>query len=116
MGTTPLMSAVIIGGAQQILSKSAKYALFDPTKEMAYIPLDIELKNQGQGPPLMWPATVFAKACGGYISGGLLIILSATDLMVIAPWLAMIVITMIIIWCYAVKRLSRLYDQLTSKK
>lgn len=39
LGTTPLMLAVIIGAAQNILSKGAKYSLFDPCKEMAYIPL-----------------------------------------------------------------------------
>jgi ATP:ADP antiporter, AAA family len=36
-GTTPLMLAVIVGAMQNILSKSAKYSLFDPCKEMAYI-------------------------------------------------------------------------------
>jgi AAA family ATP:ADP antiporter len=35
LGTTPLMMAVIVGAIQNILSKSSKYALFDPCKEMA---------------------------------------------------------------------------------
>lgn len=37
---TPLWIAVIVGAVQNILSKATKYSLFDPTKEMAYIPLD----------------------------------------------------------------------------
>ena len=47
-GTTPLMLAVMIGAAQNILSKAAKYALFDPCKESAYIPLDSESKTKGK--------------------------------------------------------------------
>jgi TLC ATP/ADP transporter len=41
-GTTPLMAAVLVGAAQNVFSKSSKYSLFDPCKEMAYIPLDTE--------------------------------------------------------------------------
>ena len=37
LGTTPLMLAVLVGAAQNIASKSTKYALFDPCKEMAYV-------------------------------------------------------------------------------
>jgi ATP/ADP translocase len=34
----------MVGAVQSILSKSAKCALFDPTLQMAYIPLDNESK------------------------------------------------------------------------
>ena len=42
LGLTPLFAAVLVGAAQNVFSKSAKYSLFDPCKEMAYIPLDQE--------------------------------------------------------------------------
>lgn len=115
MQVTPLMTAVIIGAAQQILSKSAKYSMFDPTKEMAYIPLDQELKVKGKA-AIEVTGYSFAKACGGYISGGLLVIFAAADLMTVAPYFAFIVLGMIIFWVYAVKQLSILYYRLVNRK
>lgn len=46
LGLTPLMAAVLVGAAQNVFSKSSKYSLFDPCKEMAYIPLDDEVSWQ----------------------------------------------------------------------
>lgn len=46
IGLTPLLAAVYVGALQNIFSKSAKYSLFDPCKEMAYIPLDEDTKVQ----------------------------------------------------------------------
>ena len=40
--------AVLIGAAQNILSKAAKYSLFDPCKESAFIPLDAESRTKGK--------------------------------------------------------------------
>lgn len=48
IGMTPLYLAVLVGALQNIFSKSAKYSLFDPCKETAYIPLDDEVRTKGK--------------------------------------------------------------------
>lgn len=112
-GCTALTLAVGIGAAQQVLSKSSKYSMFDPTKEMAYIPLDQELKVKGKA-AVDVSGYSLAKASGGYIAGALLVITAASDLMLIAPYLAAIVIGILIIWIIAVKKLSVLYRSLVN--
>jgi AAA family ATP:ADP antiporter len=43
-----LILAVLIGSIHLILIKATKFALFDTTKELAYIPLNEELKDKGK--------------------------------------------------------------------
>lgn len=115
IGVSPLMCAVMVSSVQQVLCKSAKYSIFDPTKEMTYIPLDQELKVKGKA---VVDVNVYSigKACGGYICGGFLILFSASDLLEITPHLAITVFALIFMWFYAVKRLSVLYYRLVNKK
>ena len=66
------MLAVVFGTAQNIMSKSAKYSLFDPTKEMAYIPLDQESKVKGKAAIDVVGARL-GKSGGSLVQQGLII-------------------------------------------
>jgi len=54
-----------VGAAQNVFSKSSKYSLFDPCKEMAYIPLDEEtqLKARRRVPPFLQTRCCGSRAC-----------------------------------------------------
>lgn len=114
-GLTPVMVAVYIGAFQQLASKSFKYALFDPTKEIAYIPLNSELKSKGKAAVDVFGMS-FSKASAGYLTGTVLTIFAISDLMVIAPFMAMLIIGIILVWMSSVKRLSVMYNQAVGRK
>ena len=107
-GMTTLFMSVWLGTIQNILSKSVKYGLFDPTKEMAYIPLEDDLKAKGKAAVDVVGARL-GKASGGYIASGLLIATAGT-VTDIAPLLSIFIIGIILVWIYAVFTLSKLYE------
>jgi len=113
MGITPLFATVVIGTIQQILSKSSKYSMFDSTKEIAYIPLDKDLKNKGKA-AVDIVGHSFAKASGGYIISCLLIMTAGT-LDDIASILSIVVMIIIAVWLAAVQQLSKEYAKITTK-
>lgn len=112
LGTTPLMLAVLFGMAQNIMSKSTKYSLFDPTKEMAYIPLDQESKVKGKAAIDVVIAR-FGKSGGAFIQQGLVIALGSVA--AITPYVAICAIGVVIIWMMAARALSRQFVALTQQ-
>jgi AAA family ATP:ADP antiporter len=108
IGTTPLMLAVLVGAAQNILSKSSKYSLFDPCKEMAYIPLDPESKTKGKaavdviGNPL-------GKSGGSFIQQ--VMIFTFGSLAVSTPYLAVVLVGIMALWIRSARSLNVMFKE-----
>jgi AAA family ATP:ADP antiporter len=113
MGTTPLMLAVLFGTAQNIMSKSAKYSLFDPTKEMAYIPLDQESKVKGKAAIDVVGARL-GKSGGSIVQQ--VLIVAFGSLSAITPIIGGILLFIIGAWIFAARALNRRFSALTAQK
>ena len=113
LGTTPLYLAVIFGAIQNIMSKSSKYSLFDPTKETTYIPLDPESKIKGKAAIDVVGARL-GKSGGSIIQQGLLI--ACGSIAAITPYVAIVLFGIIAIWIYAIRALNTQFLQLTTTK
>lgn len=112
LGTTPLMLAVIIGAVQNILSKSCKYSMFDPTKEMAYIPLDPESKTKGKAAIDVVGARL-GKMGGSAIQMALFFI---GPLATVTPYVALTIFFIIAVWILAARSLGKQFSILTHEK
>ncbi|BBN14269.1 ATP:ADP antiporter, AAA family [Marchantia polymorpha subsp. ruderalis] len=112
MGLTPLLAAVYIGALQNIFSKSAKYSLFDPCKEMAYIPLDEDTKVKGKA-----AIDVVCNPLGK--SGGALIqqflIITFGSLANSTPYLGAILLIIVLAWLNAARSLDSQFTPLVQK-
>ncbi|WOH09817.1 hypothetical protein DCAR_0729276 [Daucus carota subsp. sativus] len=108
-GITPLLAAVYVGAIQNIFSKSAKYSLFDPCKEMAYIPLDEDTKVKGKA-----AIDVVCNPLGK--SGGALIqqfmILTFGSLANSTPYLGGVLLVIVVAWLAAARSLDKQFTAL----
>ncbi|KAI3437243.1 AB hydrolase-1 domain-containing protein [Psidium guajava] len=112
-GMTPLLAAVYVGAMQNVFSKSAKYSLFDPCKEMAYIPLDEDTKVKGKA-----AIDVVCNPLGK--SGGALIqqfmILTFGSLANSTPYLGGILMVIVLTWLAAAKSLDSQFTALRQEE
>ncbi len=107
----PLLAAVLAGGAQNILSKSSKYSLFDATKEMAYIPLSLELRTKGKAAAEVVGAK-FGKSLGAVIQSSIFTFMPSADFSSMTYILLTIFIVVITIWIIDVCALSVEYGKI----
>lgn len=113
IGTTPVMMAVVIGMIQNIASKSTKYSLFDPTKEMAYIPLDQESKVKGKAAIDVVGARL-GKSGGAFLYSMLLPLLGGLG-PAVTTIAAVVMVVVILGWMASVRNLDKQYTELTGE-
>jgi AAA family ATP:ADP antiporter len=101
-----LAAAVILGTVQSLLSKTSKYALFDPTTQMAYIPLDEESKVKGKAAIDVLGSRI-GKSGGSLIQQGLILMFG--NIINAAPVVGVIFYSVLFWWLSAANRLSALF-------
>ena len=108
----PLYAAVIAGAAQNILSKSMKYSLFDSTKEMAYIPLSVELRTKGKAAAEIIGAKL-GKSLGAFVQSFIFILSPSATFESITPMLMVVFLLVITIWFVDLNKLNNEYKKLS---
>lgn len=104
--TTPLLMALFMGQTNNLASKSCKFSFFDITREMAYIPLDAELKVKGKAAVDIMGGRV-GKLGGSLIQGVLLSIVPCASQTAIAPYIVAILGVVFLFWFMAIRGLHK---------
>jgi ATP/ADP translocase len=107
----PLYAAVLVGAATNVLSKSTKYSLFDSTKEMAYIPLSVELRTKGKAAAEVVGAKL-GKSLGAFVQSSIFILMPSASFDSITPVLMVVFLTVITIWFIDLGKLNTEYKKL----
>lgn len=107
-----IVFVVVLGLGVNAFGKAVKYSLFDPTKEMAYIPLDQELKVKGKAAVDVIGGRG-GKSAGSYVQMSLLTVFSGSALYQLVPFIAPIAIGIVILWIASVFGLSKKFKALT---
>jgi AAA family ATP:ADP antiporter len=113
-GVTSLVMAVMFGAAVNVIVKSTKYALFDLTKEMAYIPLDEEMKVKGKAVVDVLGGRL-GKSGGAGLQSMLFILMPGATYFEIAPYVAGAFLVVCCTWLLAVKGLSRRIEAISKE-
>lgn len=110
LGLSPLAMVVFFGSAQNILSRGAKYSVFDATKEMSFVPLNPEKKLIGKA-AIDGICSRLGKSGGSFVHQSLLILFAS--LTSSAPYVAAVLFGVIIVWSIAVRILGKQFNELT---
>lgn len=110
LGATPLAMVVFFGTVQNIFCRSAKYSVYDATKEMAFVPLPTEQQLKGK-PVIDGICSRLGKSGGSLVHQGFLIAFATISAS--APYVAGVLLVVIAIWIHAVRLLGKDFNALT---
>ncbi len=105
----------LAGAVYYICNRFLKYGIFDPVKEIAYIPLKHDLKVKGKAMIDVF-GSKFSKATSGYIQALLLTIMPSSTQISISYYLGYIVIFCMLIWIISINSLSVEYEKIANKE
>jgi len=100
-----LMAVVLIGTVHNVACKSMKYCLFDPSKEMSFIPLSDDEKIKGKA-AVDLVGSRFGKSGSSWIQMGLIEFVGMGSILNVGAYLIPCVVAAVGGWTYAVKKLN----------
>lgn len=107
-GVSPLALVVFFGSMQNVFSRSAKYSVFDATKEMAFVPLSAECQLKGK-PAIDGVCSRLGKSGGSVIHQTFLLMFATISAS--APYVAVCLLVIISVWFVAVKLLGKRFNE-----
>jgi AAA family ATP:ADP antiporter len=108
-----LLWIVLFGAFQNISTKVMKYAFFDATKEMAYIPLDAELKVKGKA-AIDVIGSRLGKSGAAWVQLILIQIAGTGSVLSITHFLIPLIACTVLFWFFSVRSLSKELSTISS--
>lgn len=112
-GLTPFAMTVYCGSIQNCLSKASKYSVFDASKELAFLPLDLDSKLKGK-------AAIDGLGSGIGKSGSSLtyqgFILLTGSVALSTPYIAVILFVVLVAWIVSVFSLGKQFKRMTTSE
>lgn len=109
LGSSPLFLVVLFGAFQNVSTKVMKYAFFDATKEMSYIPLDQESKVKGKA-AIDVVGSRLGKSGAAWIQIILIQLAGTGSVLSITHFLLPLIACTVVFWILSVRQLNKQFQ------